>query len=324
MTDFSPTIWMEACFMEEREFYLPSSDRNYRIHCMEWIPEGDVYAVLQLVHGMIEHAERYREFAVWMAEHGVAVLGHDHLGHGKTAVNSEDFGYFGTDGGSVCLIKDISRVTVYGKKRYPGKKLFLLGHSMGSFLVRRYISVYGNSPDGMILLGTGAPPEGFVFAGYLLASTICRLEGERYRSSLLYEMSLGNYNRKFRPTKTSFDWLTREEAYAKSFEEDDLCQFVFTAGAYRDFFRLILADSRAEKAGRMRTDMPVLILAGDRDPVGEEAVGVRRVCSRYEKAGVKDMTLGVYQGARHELLHETNRMEVFEDIYSWLQDQIGE
>ena len=309
-------------FMKEREFSLPSSDRNYRIHCMEWIPDGEVCAVVQLVHGMIEHIGRYREFAEWLAEHGVAVLGHDHLGHGKTAVNNDDFGYFGTEGGSVCLIKDIRRVTIYCKKKYPGKKLFLLGHSMGSFLVRRYISVYEDGPDGMILLGTGAPPEGFVFAGNLLASAICRLKGERYRSSFLNEMSLGNFNRKFRPTKTSYDWLTREEAYAKSFEEDVLCQFVFTAGAYRDFFRLILADSRAEKSGRIRTDMPVLILAGDRDPVGEDTAGVRRVSKRYEKTGVSDMTLGFYQGARHELLHETNRMEVFEDIFTWIRERI--
>lgn len=308
--------------MKEIEFYLPSSDRNYRIHCKEWIPEGEVQAVVQLVHGMMEHVNRYMEFAEWLTEQGIAVVGHDHLGHGKTAGNEDDFGYFGTDGGSVCLIKDIRRVTIYGKKKYPGKKLFLLGHSMGSFLVRRYSSVYDDGPDALILLGTGAPPEGIVFVGNLLASAVCRLKGERYRSRLLYELSLGNYNRKFRPVKTDYDWLTREESYARSFGEDGLCQFIFTAGAYRDFFRLILAGDRVEKAGRMRTDMPVLILTGDRDPVGEETSGVRRVCKRYENAGVSDLTLGVYHGARHEILHETNRAEVFEDILSWIRERI--
>ncbi|MBQ7795242.1 MAG: alpha/beta fold hydrolase [Lachnospiraceae bacterium] len=305
--------------MREREFFLPSSDHNFKLRCMEWIPEGEVKAVLQIAHGMTEHIGRYREFAVWLAEHGVAVIGHDHLGHGKTVEKEEDFGFFGTNGGTEHVIKDMRRLTVYGKKKFPEVKLFLLGHSMGSFMVRRYLSVYHDGPDGFILMGTGAPAEAMVFGGYVLASMMSKVKGERYRSKLLYEMSLGSYNRKFKPTKTPQDWLTRDETWAKSFGEDELCQFVFTATAYRDFFRVILLDAKAEKEGKVRVDAPMLIVSGDKDPVGDDAKGVRKVYKRYSDAGVVEMTLGLYEGARHEILHETNCEEVFGDILEWIE-----
>lgn len=309
--------------MTEREFFLPSSDKNYKLRCIEWIPDSDVKAVLQITHGMMEHIGRYREFGIWLAERGVAVIGHDHLGHGGTVTDKDDYGYFGTDGGTVCVIKDIRRVTVYGMKKYPDKKLVLLGHSMGSFLVRRYMAVYDDGPAGFILMGTGAPAEPMVFCGYVLAAAVSKIKGERYRSQILYEMSLGSYNRKFKPVKTAYDWLTRDESFAKSFAEDAYCQFIFTAAAYRDFFGLILADARAEKDGCVRPDAPLLIVSGDKDPVGENGNGVRRVYKRYHSAGVKDITLGLYESARHEILHETNREEVFDDIWEWVKEHIS-
>lgn len=309
--------------MKEREFFLPSSDKNYKIRCVEWIPDGEVKAVLQITHGMTEHIGRYREFGIWLAERGIAVIGHDHLGHGRTVTSKDDYGYFGTDGGTVCVIKDIRRLTVYGKKKYPDRKLFLLGHSMGSFLARKYLAVYNDGPDGFILMGTGAPAEPMVFCGYVLADVMSKIKGTHYRSQLLYDMSLGSYNRKFKPVKTAYDWLTRDEEFAKSFAEDEYCQFIFTAAAYRDFFSLILADSKAEKAGLVRTDAPMLIISGDKDPVGENGSGVRMVYERYNAAGVSDMTLGLYDGARHEILHETNRIEVFGDILEWMEQYIS-
>ena len=305
--------------MTERELFLPSSDGNYQLRCIEWKPEGEANAVLQIAHGMVEHIGRYREFGIWLAEHGIAVIGHDHLGHGKTAGKGEDYGYFGTEGGTTCVIKDMRRLTTYAAKKYAGKKIFLLGHSMGSFLTRKYMSVYKDGPDGFILMGTGAPSEPFVAAGYILASIMSKVKGDHYRSQLLYNLSLGSYNSKFKPVKTPHDWLTRDEVLAKDFGEDEYCQFVFTASAYSDFFKVILSDSKAEKQGNIRTDAPVRIVSGDKDPVGEDGKGVRRVYERLNAAGVTDMPLGLYEGARHEILHETNRIEVFGDILDWIE-----
>ncbi|MBR0306750.1 MAG: alpha/beta hydrolase [Lachnospiraceae bacterium] len=306
--------------MREREFYLPSSDGMHQLRCMEWIPDGTIKAVLQITHGMVEHIERYREFCVWMAERGIVVIGHDHLGHGKTVSNREEFGYFGSKEGMTHVVKDIRRVTVYSKKKYPDQKLILLGHSMGSFLARKYLSVYKDGPDGFILMGTGAPPEALVSAGSLLAGSMRKLKGEMYRSPLLYKLSLGNYNAKFKPVKTPYDWLTRDEFLSKDFGEDESCQFIFTTAAYQDFFRLILNVAKEEMAGHARTDAPILIISGDNDPVGDNGKGVRKVYERLHKAGVDHLEMVLYEGARHEILHEINRQEVFEDLYEWIAE----
>ena len=306
--------------MREREFYLPSSDGMHQLRCMEWIPDGTIKAVLQITHGMVEHIERYREFCVWMAERGIVVIGHDHLGHGKTVSNREEFGYFGSKEGMTHVVKDIRRVTVYSKKKYPDQKLILLGHSMGSFLARKYLSVYKDGPDGFILMGTGAPPEALVSAGSLLAGSMRKLKGEMYRSPLLYKLSLGNYNAKFKPVKTPYDWLTRDESLSKDFGEDEACQFIFTTAAYQDFFRLILNVAKEEMAGHARTDAPILIISGDNDPVGDNGKGVRKVYERLHKAGVDRLEMVLYEGARHEILHEINRQEVFEDLYEWIAE----
>ena len=306
--------------MREREFYLPSSDGMHQLRCMEWIPDGTIKAVLQITHGMVEHIERYREFCVWMAERGIVVIGHDHLGHGKTVSNREEFGYFGSKEGMTHVVKDIRRVTVYSKKKYPDQKLILLGHSMGSFLARKYLSVYKDGPDGFILMGTGAPPEALVSAGSLLAGSMRKMKGEMYRSPLLYKLSLGNYNAKFKPVKTPYDWLTRDESLSKDFGEDESCQFIFTTAAYQDFFRLILNVAKEEMAGHARTNAPILIISGDNDPVGDNGKGVRKVYERLHKAGVDRLEMVLYEGARHEILHEINRQEVFEDLYEWIAE----
>lgn len=304
--------------MTEREFYLPSSDGKSRLHGIEWLPDGEVKAVLQLSHGMIEHIGRYRETGRYLAERGIAVYGHDHLGHGKTAESEANLGYFGERGASVYLIKDIHRLTIYGRNRYPGKKLFLLGHSMGSFFTRRYLTVYPDGPDGVLLLGTGGQSLPLVVFGYLLSVIVAVLKGDTCRSPLLHRLSLGNYNRKFYPANTGHDWLSRDGKQVGSYENDRLCSFLFTAGAYRDFFRVIIELTIAETAGKMRKDIPVLFLSGAKDPVGEYGKGVRRVYRRYARNGVKDLTLGFYQDARHELLNEINREEVLTDIYFWI------
>ncbi len=307
--------------MKEREFYLPSCDGRSRLRCLEWIPDGEVLATVQISHGMVEHIGRYREFGIWLAERGIAVYGHDHLGHGKTSA-PEDLGYFAEKNGASCVIRDIRRLTRYGMKKYPGVRHFLLGHSMGSFFARAYLTVYDDGPDGVILSGTGGQPLPLVAAGYGLCRLVCAIDGDRGRNRLLFKLSTGDYNRAFRPNVTGCDWLTRDVEKARAYEQDEFCRFRFTNGAYRDFFGLILRLTQLEKAGEVRTDVPVLFLSGDQDPVGERTHGVRRVFKRYHSAGLEDLTLGFYSGARHEILNETNREEVYTDILDWIRERI--
>ncbi len=303
--------------MYKREFYLPSSDGTSNLRCIEWIPDKDIKAVIQISHGMVEHIGRYDNFAVEMTKSGIAVFGHDHLGHGLTAV-PEDRGYFGKDNGRTDLIKDIRRLTSYGEKKFGDVPLFLMGHSMGSFLVRRYLTVYDDGPDGVIIMGTGCQPDALIRIAYTLAEVTCRFKGDRYVSTLLTRIILGSYNRQFRPNQTGHDWLSRDIGSDREYEKDPLCQFDFTAGAYRDFMGIILALSRAEKKGDVRTDLPMLFVSGDKDPVGENGKGVERAVKRYEKAGAEDIFLKLYAGARHELVNETNRGEVYDDIAEWV------
>ena len=284
--------------MKTREFYVPSSDGKHRLHGTEWVPDAEIRAVLQISHGMVEHIKRYEEFAVFLTAHGIAVFGHDHLGHGKTANGDADFGFFAEKAGHVIPIRDLRRMTAYGKKRFPNVPFFLLGHSMGSFFVRRYMTVYGDGLDGAILMGTGGQRGPSVGLGYVLSLAVSAIRGSRYRSRLIYELSLGNYSRHFPEEETNHAWLSRDPQKVREYEEDAFCQFIFTAGAYRDFFRLILE--------------------------GGWEKGVRRVFQRYAKAGNENLTLGFYREARHELLNEINRDEVYGDILEWLEKQLSD
>ena len=320
--------------MKKRDFYLPSSDGKSRLHCVEWLPdEAESQAIklwVQLVHGMNEHMGRYGEFASFLAEHGIAVIGHDCLGHGDTApygeagLSKKERGFFAEQHGGTFLLRDMHRVAGYGATRYPGAKHILLGHSMGSFLTRRYLSAYpGKEPDGVILLGTGFPAPQLVFTGEMLAALFGKIKGNHYRSRLLYELSIGNYNRKFHPVRTDYDWLTRDERYVDRFLNNPRCDFIFTAGAYRDFFHEIRAAEEAELVGYVPKNIPYLMLSGDKDPVGENGKGVKKLAALYRNVGVQDVTMKLYPGARHEVLNEVNRTEVFGDILRWLTEKSG-
>ena len=310
--------------MIKEEFYFDSRDGENRIHAVRYTPDdGNVRGIVQIVHGMAEYVERYENLAEFLTKRGILVTGEDHLGHGKSVSEGGSFGYFCEQDPATVVVRDVHRLKKITEEQYPQVPYIILGHSMGSFFARRYLTVYKDGIDGVILLGTGAPKDAEVRLGYLLADTICRQRGTRCRSKLLYEMSLGNYNRKFKPVKTPYDWLSRDEKKDRDFGDDPLTDFIFTAGAYRDFFEVILKTAKLEKAGKMRTDLPILILSGSKDPVGEETKGVRRVYERYDKAGAEDLSIGFYEDARHELLNELNRDQVSADILEWIGEHEG-
>ena len=226
--------------IEPVELKIPSSDGRSILHVMHWRPVGQPRAVLQIAHGMTEHVGRYGEFAAALAEQGIAVIGHDHLGHGKTAGCEEKLGFFAEKNGAIFLVQDIHRVHVRAVKLYPEIPKFILGHSMGSFLVRRYLTKYGWEEDGAILMGTGDYPAGVLLLALAAVNGTALVRGDRCRSRLLHHLVLGNYNRRIPGAKTPDDWLSRDEEKVNQFVEDPLCQFRFTCSAYRDFFRVML------------------------------------------------------------------------------------
>lgn len=303
------------------EFYIKSSDGHSKIHCVNWKPEGEVLATLQITHGMMEHIMRYDQLAVYLADHGFGVLGHDHLGHGKSC-GPDDKGFFAEEQGDIYMLKDIRRVTEVVRRKYPQIPHFIMGHSMGSFFLRRYLTIYGNQVDGAIIMGTGNEPLPLVALGKLLTSFIGSIKGDRYRSVLLHQLVLGNYNLSFRPSRTLHDWLSREEGMVDQFEGDSDCDFYFTCGAYRDFFRVLLDLKLKKHFHRIPKDLPMLIVSGEEDPVGGFGKGVRSVYRQFRQIGIEDVTLKLYPGARHEVVNESNREEVYKDIETWLLTNI--
>lgn len=307
--------------MKRKEYDISSSDGHSRIHCVSWKPEGEVVATLQLTHGMMEHILRYDEFAIYLTKLGVAVTGHDHLGHGKSCVEA-DLGYFGEKGGKNFMVKDIRRVTEVIQKDCPGVPHLIMGHSMGSFFLRRYLTLYGACVDGAIIMGTGDQPFLLVLAGRMITTLIGTVRGGRYRSKLMQEMVLGSYNRAFRPNRTPNDWLSRDENMVDRFLSDPYCAFSFTCAAYRDFFDILLDLKLKKQFDRIPRQLPLLLVSGEDDPVGDFGHSVRRVYRQLKRLGCSDVTLKLYPKARHEIINETNRQIVYEDIGAWIMAHI--
>ena len=303
------------------EFYFPSKDGNTEIHTMEWTPQGEVKAVLQICHGMIEYVGRYEEFAEFLCEKGYYVVGNDHLGHGKSVQAKSEYGFFNEKYGNVGVLGDMHTLRQRTMKKYPDVPYFMLGHSMGSSLLRQYIQMYGNGLSGVILMGTVADHGK---ASLLFGKRLCRLmaafRGWHYRSKMVDNLAIGGYNKKFKPAHTRADWITSDFERLEAYASDPLCSFRFTVNAYYNMFLGMLSTQRKEGVYMIPKSLPVLFVSGAEDPVGEFGKGVRKIYEKYRAAGIQDVTLRLYVGDRHEILNETDREQVFEDLLEWLEE----
>lgn len=300
------------------EFTFPSSDGVHAVHAMEWLPDEAPRAVIQLVHGISEYVGRYDAFARFLCGHGFAVCGHDHLGHGLTA-EPEEYGFLGAKDGWSFLARDVRALRELEGRRHPDLPYFLMGHSMGSFVTRTYLIQWPGTVDGAILSGTGQETPLLVGLGKALSSLFCALRGPNSRSGLITSLSLGGYNRQFRPNRTDNDWISRDESVVDAYTADPLCQFVPTVGMFRDMMGGLQFISDRTQLARMDPATPVLFLSGDKDPVGSCGKGVEKVAGFFREAGCTDLTVKLYPGGRHEMLNEINRAEVFEDALAWLE-----
>ena len=303
------------------DFTLPSTVPGRTLHAFRCIPEGEVRAIVQLSHGMVEFIDRYKPLAEDLARRGILVTGHDHLGHGGSIRTKDDYGYFAEPDGNRAVLDDLHAMTTLTKQLYPGVPYFLLGHSMGSFYARQYLCEYGAELDGAILMGTGYQPKALV----TLARTVCRVLavffGWQHRSKLVRDLSFLGYNKGLEG-RTPHDWLNRDPAEVDKYRADERCMFTFTLNAYYSMFTGILRLYDPDFLNRMPKDLPLLFLAGDADPVGEQSKGVQRAIDSLKAVGVQNITQKFYPGARHELLMELNRQEVFADIGNWLDQQL--
>ncbi len=292
-----------------------SANAKNQIYAKIWRPEGQaVKGILQISHGMIEHIERYNEFAIFLAEKGFVVVGNDHMGHGKSIAHQGEWGYFCEEEGSRKIVQDLYTLTLKMKERYPGVPYFVLGHSMGSFMIRRYLMTYPEEVQGAIIMGTGyQSPIKLSIARWFL-KRYRYFFGAKCRSAFLEKMMFGSYNKHFSKNKKGKEWLSRDEEMVQRYRNDPACSFLFTVNGIETLLETLCYIQAQENIEHFPVDMPVLIVSGSEDPVGDYSKGVKKVFKTYLKHGVKEIDLKFYEGARHEPLNETNRGEVYEMI----------
>ena len=305
--------------MTETVVKYPSSDGKTEIRGRIWQPkEGDVRGIVQIVHGMAEHVSRYEDYAKHLCEAGFACAGEDHLGHGDSCPDSDDLGFFADQNGTSFVIEDVHTMTLRLRERFPDKPVILLGHSMGSFIARLYLSQYSEELAGAIIMGTAGPgaPVGPAVA---LINLISAFKGERHRSEFIDKLAFGSYNKRIDPKRTKFDWLTKDEAVVDRYVADEKCGFLFTLSGYRDLMTFISECNRREWAESVPTNLRVLIVSGAEDPVGNYGEGPKKVAGMLAAAGSVGVTLKLFRGDRHEILNETDR----EFVYRFIDDWIG-
>lgn len=313
--------------MIREDFHFLSKDAKTKMHGVRWLPDdGAVHGVIQLVHGMQEYIGRYEELAEFLTGHGFLVVGHDHLGHGQSVRDKQHLGYFCKPKPSDVLVADIYQVTAITKRGYPGLPYFIFGHSMGSYLLRKYLTVYSGDVDGAIICGTGSVPDTACHFGMAVCAFIAMFRGWHYRSNFVKKAAFGKSYASFcmDGSDPENSWLCKDTERVKKYYNDPLCTFDFTLNGFYGLFSTVSYDNQEKYVKQIRADLPIFIISGSEDPVGDAGVGVKRVYRQYKKAGLRDVTMKLYEGDRHELVNEPNREIVYADIWEWVTNKSGQ
>lgn len=299
---------------------FPSADGKSTVAAHIYAPAfGPVKGIVQLAHGMVDHVQRYEALADYLTGRGYVFAGNDHLGHGSTAIADDDFGYFADEDSINVVLKDMHTMNRLLRGDYPGLKPVIMGHSMGSFLSRLYVVKYPNSICGHIIHGTGGPMGAILPLGKALVSFLILLRGARYRSKFVKNLSFMGYNSKFPKEEGENAWLTRDTETVKSKAADKRSGFTFTLAAYKDLYNMVGSSNSKRWFCDYPKSLRTVIMSGDMDPVGKYGDGPRYVYKHLLINGAADLSLKLYEGARHELFNETCRDEVFADIVSWME-----
>ncbi len=309
--------------MRKEEFYFDSRTATDKIHAVRYTPDdGQVKGVVQIVHGMAEYIERYEEFAKYLTDRGFVVTGNDHLGHGKSVAEGGTCGYFCKQDPATVVVRDVHRLKKMTQQEYPGVPYVILGHSMGSFILRNYMYRYGSGISGAIVMGTGMQPPALVNAGKVLAAVQKLFCGEKHVSKLIDKVAFGSYNNRIENVRTDKDWLTKDEGIVDRYIADPHCGFTFTVNGFATSFELISRIQKKENLEKIPKELPIYMVSGAEDPVGDYGEGVKRAYQSLKDAGLQDIDLKLYEADRHEVLNETDKAVVMQDIYDWMMNKI--
>lgn len=307
--------------MIKKDFYYPSADGMTRIHAISWAPDNKPKAIVQIVHGMIEFIDRYDEFARYLCEQGYLVTGEDHLGHGESVISDEYRGFFGKDG-NAWIISDIHTLRTMMNEMYPDVKYIMLGHSMGSFLVRQYITEndagYAKGLSGVVIMGTGWQPKIALKSGMMLARML-GTDKPGKKAAPVESLSFGQYLKRIPDAKTGSEWLTKETAVIEKYRNNPYTRFHFTPNA---FYHMFSGMVKAHDIGRMKKlpeGLPLLFVSGAEDPVGNWGEGVRKAFMVYSENTACRVDIKIYDDDRHEILNETDREDVYEDLKEFFE-----
>jgi len=299
--------------------HIPSSNGEVELNVQLWKPEGEIKAIVQIVHGMAEYVDRYDAFASFLAENACLVIGHDQLGHGKSLATKEDLGFIDLKKGLTFLLDDIHLLRKKYSLAYPGVPYFILGHSMGSSLLRQYIQTLGKNLDGVILSGVVAKqPQILLSVVASLCRLMARVRGDHAQSQLVNSLALGSYNRRISNPQTDADWLSHDAENNLAYSQDPLCGFCFTVSAYHAVFRNLIAAQSQQGIARIDRKLPLLILSGGQDPVGGYGKAAKELLATYQSISLDDVAMKLYPHDRHEILNELDKQVVWEDIWSWV------
>ena len=310
--------------MIKNEFYYPSADGKTQIHAVEWKPETEIKGVIQIAHGVTEYILRYENFAEFFTQKGFVVVGNDHLGHGQSIAPNGKPMYFGPNGSWNFVVKDIDTCKQMTKKKYPNVPYMILGFSLGSFLVRTYLIDYAQEPlDGAIIMGTGYIPNFKIAIAKMMANKEAKKVGEENTSPVIKSLTFETYNKLFKPNRTAFDWLCSNEEALDEYIKDPLRGENYSSWLFREMLTGMQYTAELKNIQKMNKIMPIFLISGDKDPVGEFGKGVIKTHEIFKKAGIEDVEIKLYPNLRHDILHEKCKDTIYNDIYLWLKKKMS-
>lgn len=308
--------------MNKNEFYYLSADGKTQIHAVEWIPDEKPKAILQIAHGVTEYILRYEQFAEYLVKKGIMVVGNDHLGHGKSIAKDSEPMYFGPIGSWKWAVEDMYTCTKMIKEKYPEIPYYMLGFSLGSFLLRTYLIEYPGIADAAIIMGTGETPPVQIALAKFIANKEAKKVGENHTSPMIKKLTFDTYNKFFAPNRTDYDWLCSDNEGLDEYIADQMRGGNLSAGLFREMLSGMKFTSEIKNLKKMNLNTPILFISGDEDPVGEKGKGVIKAYHKFQDIGMKDVEIKLYPKLRHDILHEKCKKEIYEYVYNWIEKKL--
>lgn len=313
---------------ERKEFYFDSRDGETKIHAVKWIPdedkrqEGKPYCIVQIIHGMQEYALRYDDFAKYLTEKGIVVVADDHLGHGLSKKEGNPYGYMCEQDAATVMVRDVHRLKKITQQEYPGVPYIIIGHSMGSFILRNYLTKYGTGIDGAIIAGTGWHSMFSMSAAQCLAKLIGLFKGQKHPSTFMEHVGFKKYSSRIENPKTDKDWICRDEQVVAEYIQNPMCNFTFTVNGFYTLMELTKRAHDMEKMKQIPKKLPILIASGTEDPVGNWGEAAKQLYDTYLNLDLTKTQLKLYNKDRHEILNELDKQTVYLDFYNWIANVV--